>query len=263
MVYKPFTWYIFPIFGLVLFIVHGLGEKIANFKIDSISISLLFLSVVPLLGEYLEKFKFGSVEAQFRTLSFAGQVLTFLHVLATDRKLTFYHPRTNIGEFQIGTASCYLLERLLNENRKRTMRTIKKWLKEEEENLKWFAAEVIGFFKLKELAEDLFEQYSKLNPNSNWQDWQLNCLWAHSKLCNNYQELNKFLIETKSESNQNWILDVYPQMFKAKEPSPMREEVCNLLQSLLGRKNLSFSIKEKAKEIVEDFDKLLTSNSNG
>ena len=159
MKYKSFTWMFFPVIGFMLFIIHGIGESVVPFKIDVISISLLFFSAIPLLGEYLETLKIGNVEAQFRTLSFAGQVLTFLHVLATDRKLTFYKPRQKIGEFQLGTAGYYLLERMLKENRKRTIRTINKWLKEEEENLRWFATEVIGYFKLKELAEDLLSHY--------------------------------------------------------------------------------------------------------
>ena len=200
MKFRYFTWIVFYFLGIILFILHGLGENRVHFKVDLVSIFLLIFATFPLLGEYLEKFKVGSVEAQFRTLSFAGQITTFLHVLATDRKLTFYRPRQRMGEFKLGTAGSYLIERMFFENRKRTIRSIKKWLNEEEENLRWFASEIIGYFGLRELAAELVMQYKKLDPDSDWTDWHMNCLWAHSKITNKYKEMNRFLIETTSES---------------------------------------------------------------
>ena len=245
---------IFPFVGLLFFIIHGLdGISIGfvdfRFTIDIISISLLVFASIPFLGQFLETIKAGDVEAKFRNLSFPDQVLTFLYALAAKRQLTFYKPRKD-KEHQLGTAGNYLIDEMFRENRRRTIREIKKWLNDEEENLKWFAAEIIGFFNIIELAKDLKPYYSRLAYDDDWADWQLNCLWAHSKLTDDYKEFNKFLIETESEANLDWALDVFIQMYEEGDSMPLPSAISNLLNKIIERKDVKGSIKEKASKIL-------------
>jgi len=45
-----------------------------------------------------------------------------------------------------------------------------------------------------------------------WSHAELNCLWAYSKVDNNFRDLTDFLMKTNDSSNQKWVLDVYSQM---------------------------------------------------
>jgi hypothetical protein len=209
---------------------------------------LVFASI-PFLGQFLETLKAGDVEAKFRNLSFPDQVLTFISVLATKRQLTFYMPRKG-KEQQLGTVGNYLIDEMLHKNRRRTIREIKKWLIAENDYLKWFASEVIGYFGIIELAEELKPHYKALEYDVDWEDWQLNCLWAHSKLKDNYKEFVRFLTETDSTANQDWALDVFIQMREEGETMPQSTEITRLLNKMIGNDNLDDAIKNKANEII-------------
>ena len=248
--------------GLGLFVLHGLGEKVVHFRIDKISFLLLVMAASPFLSRFLDKLsncldtlKVGNVEAHFRQLSFTEQVSTFLTVLATDRQLTFYKERE--GEFRLGTAGHYLLEEMFNRNRRRTYGTIRQWIQADEENLRWFAAEVIGYFELHDLSRELLPLYKAEDIHKDWPEWALNCIWAHSKLRNRYEELNRFLLETKSKSNQDWLLDVYTQMHDAGEAFPALSDSLILLKRFRAQAGLSKTIEDKTDKKLEELAELI------
>ena len=239
---------IFIITGLILFVIHGLDEQI-DFTIDQTSLVIIFLALTPYafgmmrkLSYYLDTLKVGNIEASFRQLGFSEQVYTFLTALAADRKLTFYSERN--AEAGLGTAGEYLLKEMFENNKRRTNSTIRQWLDADEENLKWFAAEVIGYFELTSLAANLDHFYLHLKKEDEWSEWQLNCLWAHSKLMNNYDELNKFIYETTNNSNVEWLLDIYTQMPESGELLPDPKESILLLKKLIDKEGMTIELKE-------------------
>ena len=243
---------IFIISGFILFVIHGLGVGTIHFVIDQTSLLIILLALTPYgfgiigkLSNYLETLKIGNIEASFKQLGFSEQVYTFLTALATDRKLTFYSERN--AETRLGTAGEYLLKEMFDTNKRRTNSTIRQWLEADEENLKWFAAEVIGYFELTNLAINLKHSYFHLQKEEEWSEWQLNCLWAHSKLMNNYAEMNKFIYETTNSSNVEWLLDIYTQMPKSGELLPDPKESILLLQKLSNKKSMTPDLKENIK----------------
>lgn len=251
-----------PVVGIVLFVLHGLGEEVVHFRIDLISFLFLVIAASPFLARsletlasYLDTLRVGNVEAHFRKLSFIEQVFTFLTVLATDRKLTFYGERE--GEFRLGTAGQYLLEEMFSRNRRRTYHNIRHWLQADEENLRWFAAEVMGYFKLQDLSQELPHFYQNLDRHKDWPEWALNCIWAHSKLNNEYKELNDFLLQTKSSSNQDWLLDIYTQMPEAGEAFPLPSHSEILLKQFRAKTDLSKAIEYKTERKLEQLAELM------
>ena len=65
-------------------------------------------------------------------------------------------------------------------------------------------------------------------------------------------------MKTNSESNQDWALDVYPQMCKAGEVAPLPTDSIKLLAEFLERPKLTASIKEKTINILKELEQLST-----
>jgi hypothetical protein len=119
-----------------------------------------------------------------------------------------------------------LIKDLKKKHERELLKKLNDWLDSDSNNLRWFAAEVIGYLKIKEVKDQLPNFYKSLDKNAPWEHWQLNCLWAHSRF-QNYQELNSLLNKTKSEANRLWILDAYSQMVRGNADA---EEVSNILR---------------------------------
>lgn len=234
-----------PVLALVLFIIHGLEQ--IHFRIDIISLGLLIIALIPFLRKHLETVKAGELELSFRALSQAEQIFMFLKSIGKDHRLTFYAPRAR--ESRLGIAGRYLVEEMYNDDRGRLIAEIKNWLSGDDDGLRWLSSEIIGYFSLSTLTESLKETYSGADTNIDWHPWQLNCLWAHSKVDNNYQEMHKFLMDTKSASNQNWLLDVYVQM--PDEGHADHAEFARVIQKFKERSDMALEIKKKAEEVLQ------------
>lgn len=194
------------------------------------------------------------LEAAFRELSIHQQVFMFIDGIARQRTWTFYSPRE--GETELGTAIGQLVSGLIKSEKREVCRLVLEWLSSKNENLVYFAGEVIGYFntEFKELKENVFAIFKDLDKNKAWNSSQLNSLWAYSRLTN-YTILNDFLIETDNEENQRWMLVAFEQMVKAKDSDRMVEpiEFIPTLQSFVKSK-ASEHVKQKAQKILEDFN---------
>jgi hypothetical protein len=216
-----------------------------------VSISLLAFVFLPFLGLYFERLKAGECELYFRSLPLSDQLLTFIKSISKDKTWTFYSPREH--EKPLGEASKLLVEELLKEDYNKLHMSLQEWLESEDSGLKWMASEIIGFFsndykKLLDLKQYLVPLYKDKNINEPWATWQLNACWAYSKIDNNYIDIHDFLLQTKNEDNQAWILDVYEQMPLKKHAA--KDDFIKVINKFLSRPDLEEAIKEKAKEKI-------------
>lgn len=195
---------------LILVVVHG----IEKFKVDVTTLGLLALAALPVLWEIVGSIKAGGVEVSFRELAVHKQVFKFLDGIAAQRAWTFYPPRA--GESDLGQGLGIIIDNLNRKHEAELRSQLEDWLEVESSNIRWFASEIIGYFKIVELKDKLPYFFKGLDEDASWETWQLNCLWAYSRF-NNYEELNVLLNRTKSDANQLWILAAYDQMVSAKD----------------------------------------------
>jgi hypothetical protein len=195
---------------LILIFIHTVEESFEfKFKVDSTTLGLLALAALPVLWEIVGTVKAGGVEVSFRELAVHQQIFKFLDGVATQRAWTFYPPRA--GESDLGEGFGILIKNLKRKHEKELINQLEVWLESDSNNLRWFAAEIIGYFRIEKLKDRLPAFFDDLDRAVTWEPWQLNCLWAYSRF-QNYKELYGFLEETKSETNRLWVLDAYSQM---------------------------------------------------
>jgi len=164
-------------------------------------------------------------------------MITFLVGMASERKLTYYTPRDE--EYILNDALRKLVEDLHKEHNTRLCIELKKWIYTKDKNLLWLASEIIGYHNIKELADDLFQIYKGTNINDKWPQWQLNFIWAHSKIENDYDELIKFLFETKDKKNKRWIVAALYQMIEKGYHDPKKLE--NAIKQLEETEGIKFN----------------------
>jgi len=68
----------------------------------------------------------------------------------------------------------------------------------------WLASEIIGYFKIPELENALYILLPE-NKLDKLKKYQLNCIWAHSRLTT-MESLSRFLMKTNNEENHIWVL---------------------------------------------------------
>jgi hypothetical protein len=203
---------VLSVISLTLVLLHGLAGD--RFIVDVTTVILLGVASLPLVQEYLSSIKAGNIELTFRELSVHDQIFVFLDGIVRQQPWTFYRPRQ--GEAELGPAFVLLVRELIEKEDRKLRKLLKEWLNSNNDNLMYFASEVIGYFNLKfaGLKADLTPLFKDLDPNSPWYTGQLNSLWAYSRY-NGYRSLNDFLLKTTDEENQRWVLVAYEQMIGA------------------------------------------------
>lgn len=189
-------------------------EEVLDIKVDQVTVLLLLVASVPLLAEYVEVIKGKDFELRLRSRRFRDHVLDFLEDSARRVLWTFYDNRN--GERSLGHSFQILVKDLLDEDRKRVVQTVSKWMESKDDTLVWLAAEIVGHFELEELREKLLSRFDLALVAADWRPGQLNALWAHSRF-SQYAELKDFLLRTSSLPNQEWILFAFLQMEKVEE----------------------------------------------
>src|SRR5688572_10656869 len=209
---------------LFLIVLHVFKEVINNWygftpQLDSTTLGLLALAALPVLWEIVDTVKAGGMELSFRQLAVHQQIFELLDSVATQNTWTFYPPRQ--GENDLGQGFGFLIKKLKDEHEKELIKHLKAWLEADNHNLKWFAAEKIGYYKITQLKQHLL-RYLPTKKNVASEDWELNTLWAYSRF-ENYEKLKSLLLETKSEINQAWVIKAYSQMAQDKRPDERKE----------------------------------------
>ncbi|MEW5930787.1 MAG: hypothetical protein AB1941_25280 [Gemmatimonadota bacterium] len=212
----------------VLIVLHGLPMKI--FTVTPITLTLLVLAALPALRGMLTVFKGAGVEVNFRELTVHEQVFFFLDGIATQQAWTFYAPRAD--EQYLGPAFHHLVKELVTNNRTRLVARLRQWLDSPEPNLRWFAAEIIGFFRIEELRRVVRRHWEGADWNRTWEPWELNCVWASARFdAVPYASLREALLATRNRDNQAWILRAFEQMLAAGEAR--QEDIAETLRELL------------------------------
>lgn len=232
--------------ALALVVAHGVRSW--HFVVDEITLGLLGFAAAPFVLKIVTTLKAGNVEVAIRDLSVGQQVVTFLDGIATKRQWTFFAPRAD--EENMGPAFVALTEELIKDSRTAFVAQLRKWMSSEDVNQRWFAAEIVGYHKVTELRRALERAPENKDIHEAWQPWELNCLWAVSRLDHDeYQSLLTFLLRTKNRRNQAWVLNALDQMigaslaklddfspslkeFVAGLPEPTEQELVGLGQNL-------------------------------
>lgn len=154
---------------------------------------------------------------------------------------------------------------MLEQNRKRLVDELRKWLQEEDVTLRWLASEIIGYFSSYKLIsepgirEKLEEGVRGLAYDQSWEQWQLNNCWALSKNTDNYKKLHEFLMKSENPSNLSWLLEVYLQMPLEGHAEP--RDFISVLEDFRKRENIPQWLKAKAYEIKTKLDSSTNRNS--
>lgn len=193
--------------SLGLIFIHGIGWK--SFTVDNTTILLLLILMVPILSKYVESIKFGGLEASFKELSKSDRELFLINELAKEEKWTFYEARGS--ETHSGEALLWLTKKLKKDFPEKFQNMLTEQLASDDDNLVWFASEVIGYFKIEHFQEHLRKHVQKMKLKNKIATYKLNCLWALSRF-NNYQELFDQLDSETHPSNQDWIVEALIQM---------------------------------------------------
>jgi hypothetical protein len=205
------------VLAFILLLAHGFKSEM--FMVDSTSIGLLGFVALPYLSLVVTSFKAVGVELSFRELTVHDQVLTFLDGIAVKRQWTFFQPRASEAEF--GAAFVELTGELVRNARAELLPQLSAWLKSENPNYRWFAAEIVGFHRIRELYRTVKTAPDSIDRGEPWETWELNCLWAASRMEDpQYQRLRQFLLETSVSANQKWVLRAFDQMIEAGEAQP-------------------------------------------
>ena len=221
----------------------------------AILVALLPLAVlvsIPFLRPYLNKLKLGNLEVEFLKLPEGDQHLLFLESIAREREWTFYAKRETEG--QIGEAFLSLIRNLQLKDEEKLYAKLKTWLDSGVPNLIWFASEVIGYFEIEELRDELLstiQTSSKSDDfNKRWPTWALNCKWA-SSIFDNFTSLNRFLLGTSNRQNQQWLLEAYEQMLEAYPADEDPERWGTLRRGLQEFTNRATPLKSKAQDLLK------------
>jgi hypothetical protein len=178
------------------------------------------------------------------------KLLAMLKEFAQMKLLTFYQPRE--PESPLGDAFKLIVEELFQRYNDRLIEELRVWLKIDHPNIRWMASEIIGYYHILELKELLLPLYKNKDFDEAWAEWELNCIWAHSKLDNNYEEMHQFLINTTIEYNQEWLVFAYQQMVRLGHSSS--KEFKKVVKEFLMKKNLKQRIKTKAESVLKSID---------
>jgi hypothetical protein len=248
---RRYLWGAFSLVCLYLVYLHTYEESYpVKLKVDSTTLGLLILAALPFLREMVETIKAGGVEVSFRELAIHQQLFTFLDAIAAQRTWTFYPPRP--GESGLGEGLGILIEDLVKKHEASLKKQLKLWLASNNNNLQWFAVEIIGYFRIKEFEGDLLD-FTNLDNNIAWEPLQLNRLWAYSRL-NGYENLKEVFNKMSSETNQLWILDAYSQMVAEKNPNKEEQKRIDEDKKALKKHIEEFkekgSFSEKVKDVV-------------
>jgi hypothetical protein len=216
--------------SLLLLVAHGVNDL--GFVVDTTSLGLLGFASLPFLSLVLTTFKAGGVEFSFRELPVHAQVLTFLDGIAMKGQWTFFKPRH--GEQHFGAAFADLTGELVKNARTDLVQQLRNWLASEEANQRWFAAEIIGYHQIAELHRAVRTAPSSDPVNDSCEPWELNCIWAASRLeAPMYERLRQLLLKTVATSNQVWILNAFDQMIESGQAKP--DEFNDVLAEFLSR----------------------------
>ena len=194
----------------------------------------------------LEKIKFRDLEASFQDLPETVQSLLFLDGLARKHKWTFFE-KGRFDERPMGQASKIIVKTLLEDEKNEVIKKLKQWLRSEEASLIWFASEVIGYFGLSELKEELAKLIPK-DINKDLEHHKLNCVWAYAKITK-MKYIEDVFIETNSQENQKWILFLFEQM-------PISNEFAidyriKVIEQFTGRNDINKEITVLANKTLE------------
>ena len=223
-----------------LILLHGFQNRIP-FTIDTITIGLLVLCFIPFFQKILSSIKAGGVELQFRDCTVHEQIFIFLDGIASRQAWTFFPPRK--GEIALGQGFKVLIDELLKNQRKELLNQLRKWFESENDNHKWFAAEVIGYGKIAELKTVCRSYFEKLDVDEYWEPSQLNCLWAYSTFLL-YEPLISKLDVTKNEANRLWMIIACKQMVREEKDANLKEK-------------LERVINKFPKEFIDSFEEIV------
>jgi hypothetical protein len=238
--------------SLILIVLHAIEDRyiyngIRTLKIDSTTLGLLAFAALPVIWEIVDTVKAGGVEISFKQFAVQQQLFTFLEGLAAKYTWTFYPPRQD--ESPLGQGLGLLIEKLREADENDLIKHLETWLKAENHNVRWFAAEIIGYFKISELKERLRGLLPN-NQDANWEPWQLNSLWAYSRF-HEYAGLKDFLLKTKSEFNLGWVLHVYSQM--ALDERENRSLLTSHVEEFITNRNdITDQLKHEANKVVTE-----------
>lgn len=238
-----------PILAVALAFLHASDSGLI---IDQTTIWLLVIASIPFLTKYLDTLKVGDMELSFKALNKEDQIFVFLSSLAQNSLPTFYKPRN--GESELGIVGKHLVSEINNINPARLHEEIKNWLGSNDKGLKWLSSEIIGYFEFTEFSNDLSAVYNIEKTKIDWEKWKLNCLWAHSKLENGFEELDKFLQETESTHNQIWLFDVYYQM--AESDPKLKNEFLEKCKNISKSKSLQQESKDHLEKVIREMEDL-------
>jgi hypothetical protein len=153
--------------ALALLVAHGMQQW--GFTVDAVSLGLLGFVSLPFLSQIVTSFKAGNVEFSFRDLSVHDQVMTFLDGVAIKRRWTFFAPRP--GEAQLGAAFVELTGELISKARSQLVAQSRAWLRSEDLNQRWFAAEIIGYHQISELRRAVGNAPETSDLTEPWGSW--------------------------------------------------------------------------------------------
>jgi len=202
------------------------------------------------LLDQIKTVKVGNLEAEFQDLPISSQSLLFLDGIARKDQWTFYEERRD-DERNLGAAFLSIAKDLLNVERGELIKKLNQWLGSKDENLIWFASEIIGYFRIAELENALYTLLPE-NTTEKLKECQLNCLWAYARLTA-MESLSDFLMKTNSEKNQIWTLFVYKQMPYDDESlsGDKRKEIIN---KFLSRADISDKARNEATKIMNQIN---------
>ncbi len=198
------------------------------------------------LLDQIKTVKIGNLEAEFQDLSISSQSLLFLDGIARKNQWTFYEKNRD-DERNLGPVFLSLAKDLLTVERAELIKKLDQWLSSKDENLIWFASEIIGYFRMTEM-ENALRILLPEDTGGKLKNHQLNCIWAHSRLTT-MASLSNFLMKTESEENQIWTLFVYKQMPNddANLSYDKRKEI---IKKFMSRVDISAKIRNEAAQIM-------------
>ncbi|MBL7719631.1 MAG: hypothetical protein JNL72_12390 [Flavipsychrobacter sp.] len=201
----------FIITCITLIVVYGINAPLEKkwFVVDQITLALLVLCMIPVLQKYLTGIKGFGVELSIREQQRLNEMFKFLRNIAGRQKWTFYEPRQQQGEVLLGEGFKIIIDEI-QKDEDQWHAELKKWLDSGSTNLKWFAAEIIGYYKIDALEGALKKSISDMNMNDEQDKGSLNCLWAYSRF-HDYRPLIKEL-EGPKKPNVEWIREALNQM---------------------------------------------------
>lgn len=205
----------------------------------------MFYEQIKVLLLRIQRLKYKDFETEFKELTVSGQSLLFLDGVARKEQWTFYKLARE-GERRLGQAFSILVDDLLTVEKEELLKRLTIWLKSDDSNCVWFASEIIGYFKIGEMAEEL-KVVLPDNVNSDLPSYKLNCLWAYARVINSNLLIDA-LVMTRSTANQHWLLFTLEQMHVEEHISPNFS--LKALSRYLKREDLSDENKSYAEQLI-------------